>query len=185
MRRGSFTARPATSDSAFLSQLLAEAASKAGDKPVVVVVDALDEADEVGLAPTTNRLYLPTTLPPGVVFVVTSQDLADYRLDVSQQVHVDLRNDDPRNLDDMRTYVSNYMRSHPELAPQVAAWKVTDDEFMDIIISRSQGNFMYLVYVLDDIRSGLITAETIDNVRDTTPGAARLLRAAMAQPPWR
>lgn len=45
-------------DPGFLIQLLAEAAEQAGQRgelPVVVVVDALDEAEDSGLAPPANR----------------------------------------------------------------------------------------------------------------------------------
>jgi len=45
-------------DSGFLSQLLMEAADRARERdelPVVVVVDALDEADDTGLVPSANR----------------------------------------------------------------------------------------------------------------------------------
>ena len=46
------SSRPeASQDSAFLTRLLTEAAEKAGDQPVVVLVDALDEAEDVGLWP--------------------------------------------------------------------------------------------------------------------------------------
>ena len=57
-------------DSGFLSQLLTEAADRArqnGELPVVVVVDALDEAEDTGLAPSANRLYLPRALPAGAL----------------------------------------------------------------------------------------------------------------------
>jgi hypothetical protein len=56
-------------DSGFLSRLLAEAAERARDRdelPVLVVVDALDEAEDSGLDPAANRLYLPPVLPAGV-----------------------------------------------------------------------------------------------------------------------
>jgi hypothetical protein len=49
----------ASQDSAFLSRLLAEAKAKAHDGKVVVAVDALDEAEDVGLPPDANRLLLP------------------------------------------------------------------------------------------------------------------------------
>src|SRR5207253_1763555 len=41
----------ATQDGGFLSRLLAEAAAETANRPIVVAVDALDEAEDVGLPP--------------------------------------------------------------------------------------------------------------------------------------
>ncbi|MET7898566.1 AAA family ATPase [Streptomyces mirabilis] len=160
----------ATTDSAFLSRLLAEAAAKAVDEPIVILVDALDEAEDEGLAPTANRLFLPATLPAGVFFVLTSREQMDYRLVVSRREDLYLRDDDPRNLDDVRTYVSIYLATHPDMAPRVAAWHVSTDDFVEVLTDKSQGNFMYLVHVLDDIRAGLISVETTENVNNLPKG---------------
>jgi hypothetical protein len=56
----------ATQDSGFLSRLLSEAAQQEPNRPVIVLVDALDEAEDTGLTTSTNRLYLPPILPVGV-----------------------------------------------------------------------------------------------------------------------
>ena len=72
----------AAEDAGFMSQVLAEAADVArrqGDSPVVVVVDALDEAEDTALPAAANRLYLPRALPEGVFFVLTTREEADYR----------------------------------------------------------------------------------------------------------
>ena len=74
----------ATEDSGFLMQMLAEAAEKAEGEPVVVLVDALDEAESTALPPDENRLLLPPALPPGVYFVVTTRELHDRRLSADQ-----------------------------------------------------------------------------------------------------
>src|SRR5262245_60798372 len=84
-------------DSGLLSQLLLEARAKAGG-PVVVVVDALDEADNTGVPLSANRLFLPRALPEGVFFVLTSRDEADFRLDVDHDEEIWIRDDDPDNL---------------------------------------------------------------------------------------
>lgn len=160
----------ATTDSAFLSRLLAEAAAKAGDHPVVVLVDALDEAEDEGLAPTANRLLLPATLPDGVFFVLTSREQIDYRLAVGRREDLYLRDDDPRNLDDVRTYVTDHLRAQPRTAARVALWNVSAEEFTEVLTDKSQGNFMYLVHVLDDIRTGRISPSTTDSVRNLPRG---------------
>jgi hypothetical protein len=160
----------ATEDSAFLSQLLNEATSKAAGEPVVVLVDALDEAEDVGLPPEANRLYLPEVLPASVYFVLTSREQIDYRLPIAGRKDLYLRDDDPQNLDDVRAYIRDFLASHPEMHEQIRAWNAGSDEFVDLITDKSQGNFMYLVHVLEDIRTGILSSETIDRIQDLPAG---------------
>jgi hypothetical protein len=161
----------ASQDSAFLTQLLTEAAAKAGDQPVVVLVDALDEAEDAGLAATANRLFLPAVLPEKVFFVLTSREQIDYRLDVDRREDLYLRDDDPQNLNDVRAYVGNFLQAHHErMTAQVAAWKIGTEAFTELLADKSQGNFMYLVHVLEDIRTGRLSPDTIDSVQDLPRG---------------
>jgi len=152
----------ATTDSAFLSQLLAEAAAKAGGRPVVVVVDALDEAADDGPA---NRLFLPRVLPPGVFFVVSSREEFNYRLVVDRREDLYLHDTGDDNMADIRTYLVAQLRAHPGLVPAA-----NEDEFVDTLTEKSQGNFMYLVYVLADIRAGKISVGTMDDVHRLPAG---------------
>lgn len=160
----------ALTDSAFLSRLLAEAAAISGPRPVVVVVDALDEAESEDISSAANQLHLPSTLPDGVFFVLTSREQLDYRLVVSRRTDLYLQDDDPHNLADIRSYVRNQLQEHPETRARVGALDVTADEFVEVITDRSQGNFMYLVHVLDDIRLGHISLETVGNVHNLPQG---------------
>ena len=62
----------ATRDGAFLSQILAEASEKLNaDEQLVIGIDALDEVDVTGHI--GNILYLPSSLPSGVFFILTSR----------------------------------------------------------------------------------------------------------------
>jgi hypothetical protein len=161
----------AAQDSAFLSQLLSEAAEKSGDEPVVVLVDALDEAEDLGVAANANRLYLPPVLPPGVFFVMTSREQDDYRLDVDRREDLYLRDDDPKNLEDVREYLRDFISAHEnEMTARIQAWDVDVDTFIDELTGKSQGNFMYLVHVLEDVRNGSLSPGTLDNVKDLPKG---------------
>jgi hypothetical protein len=161
----------ASQDSAFLSQLLAEAASEAGGKPIVVLVDALDEAEDAGLAATVNRLYLPAVLPERVFFILTSREQIDYRLDVDRREDLYVRDDDPQNLNDVRAYVRNFLDAHSrQMVARIAQWQVSTDGFIELLTDKSQGNFMYLVHVLDDIRTGRLSPATMDNIGDLPSG---------------
>jgi hypothetical protein len=161
----------AIKDSGFLSQLLAEVTEKEEAQPVIILVDALDEAEDIGLAPGANILYLPPALPDGVYFVIATRDKADLRLSVDRCKDIYLDENDPHNLEDVRLYIGNFIRDHrTQITPRINEWGVEEDEFIDVITEKSEGNFMYLVYVLADIRDGKLTAANINNVRDLPRG---------------
>jgi hypothetical protein len=161
----------AVKDSGFLTQLLSEAVRSAAGSNVIVLVDALDEAEDFGLEPSANRLYLPATLPTGVFFVLTSREQIDYRMVVDHREDIYLRDDDPQNLQDIRTYVENYLDEFFErMAQRIATWNVSRGEFIELIINKSQGNFMYLVHVLRDIHNGSLSNKTIDSVHELPQG---------------
>jgi hypothetical protein len=151
-------------DSGHLAHFLAEAARRQSAVPLVVLVDALDEAEDVGLPPSANRLYLPPTLPKGVFFVLTSREQIDYRLDVDRREDIYLRDSDPQNLADVCNFVRNFVHQHEVMSTRIGMWNKQEDEFVAKITEKSEGNFMYVVHVLNDIRDGRISSETIDNI---------------------
>jgi hypothetical protein len=143
----------ATQDGGFLARLLAEAA--AGDEPVVVVVDALDEVEHT--VTTANRLFLPPDLPPNVYFVLSTREVADPGLFARSRRDIPLRDDDPRNHDDVRTYLAVHAASMP-------------GDAVDELLAKSDGNFMYVVHILRDIAAGALTMSTVDDVRTLPQG---------------
>lgn len=155
-------------DSGFLSQLLTEAADQARQRdelPVVVVVDALDEAEDTGLAPAANRLYLPRALPAGVFFVLTTREEADYRLDVDNETEIWLRDDDPANEQDVARYIESFIDANPQaMRERIQAWDLEPAAFVTEITKLSEGNFMYLVYVLRDIAAGRLSRQTVGGI---------------------
>jgi hypothetical protein len=155
-------------DSGFLSQLLAEAADRvreSGGLPVVVVVDALDEAEDTGLAPAANRLYLPPVLPDGVFFIVTTREKTDYRLNVDNVADLWLRDGDAANERDVARYIEGFIAAEaPAMRERIEAWSLTAEEFVREVTGLSEGNFMYLVYLLRDIAAGRLSRETVATV---------------------
>jgi hypothetical protein len=161
----------ATQDSGFLVQLLAEAVDKTAKQPVVILVDALDEVEDIGLPGDANRLLLPSALPQGVFFIVTTREQADCRLVVDRREDIYLRDDDPRNLKDIEQYIRDYGQKYPsEMAARIAEWDISAETFVKVMAEKSQGNFMYLVQVLRDICAGKLTAATIDNIYQLPQG---------------
>jgi hypothetical protein len=158
-------------DSGFLLRLLDEAAANDSNKPVVVLLDALDEADDSGLSPANNRLLLPPILPDGAYFVLTTRPKQDYRLQVDSRRNLHLDDQDAHNLADVRAYIERFVDAHADpMAQRIAAWRVDREAFAQVLTERSEGNFMYIVRVLDDIRDGRITTSNIADVRALPSG---------------
>lgn len=155
-------------DSGFLSQLLNEAADRASQRdelPVVIVIDALDEAEDTGFAPSANRLFLPRALPSGVFFVVTTREEADYRLDVDHLTEIWLRDDDPANQRDVARYIEAFLERHPRaMHERIQAWGLESAAFVTKLTTLSEGNFMYLVHVLPEVAAGRLSHEKVGGI---------------------
>lgn len=160
-----------TLNSGFLSRLLQEVADKEANKPVVILVDALDEADDSGLPATANRLLLPGELPEGIFFIITTRPRYEFRLSVQNLRSVFIGDQDPGNLTDIRRYIGSFIaQQEPLMLSRLAAWEVNPEEFTQVLIAKSEGNFMYLVHVLRDIRAGVISRDTINHIQKLTKG---------------
>lgn len=131
----------------------------------------MDEAEDNRLSPNANRLYLPQTLPEGVFFIVTSREEHDYRLDVAQREDIYIRDNDPKNIKDIRQYVEEYLQKNEiKMLSQIEQWQTTKDEFIELIVGKSDGNFMYLVYVLNDIKEGRLNLTNLNDIRNLPKG---------------
>jgi hypothetical protein len=110
-------------------------------------------------------------LPDGVFIIVTSRPNFDDQLVVrrARPIYVDKK--DPHNQEDVRTYIALFLAEHREkMGPHVAAWGISEGIFFDILADKSEGNFMYLVHVLDDIRTGRLTRDNIGNIQNLPQG---------------
>ncbi|MEV7326787.1 hypothetical protein AB0N27_01515, partial [Micromonospora sp. NPDC093244] len=131
--------------------------------PIVLVVDGLDEAepDPPGMG-TGIPLGLPSpdALPPGAYIIATSRyglplvALRDpLRVGWSQ---IDVQGAD--NLADMAAYLQETTsgpNSDPALTRALTDHGVTAEAFTAMLLNRCQGVWIYLRYVLDEIRAGL------------------------------
>jgi CHAT domain/AAA ATPase domain len=143
-------------DSGFLLTLLEQVSRRLGPgERCVFLVDALDESDRDGLPVGVNPLYLPPVLPAGVFAVLTSRPLdtaASPHFDGEQQA-LALSQGSAANLADARRYVETYLGRRGVDAYR-AAQGLGEGEFADFLTRKSEGNFMYLHYVLRGIESG-------------------------------
>lgn len=142
-------------DGAFLSQLVQEAASNlSGGERLVIAVDALDEVDLAVNRSGANILYLPSILPDGVYFVMTKRHL-DLPLAVAaRRTSYALDQDQEGTVRDVSAYIRSGIRREG-LERWLSARDVSEDGFVSALVDRSEGNFMYLRYVLTEIGSGV------------------------------
>lgn len=138
-------------------------------RPIWIVVDGLDEADEP--PPGANPLLLPNDLPDGVFAVVTHRP--GTRLLVAPRMRLqqyELRRDDPEQLADLHAYVRNAAES-PPIAQVLTRYPAAlgPDAFADLLTNASDGNFMYVSYVLGDM-STLGPDDDLIDMSDLPPG---------------
>lgn len=178
--RLNYSELPAESDrdGGFLSNLLLEASAQS-DQPIVILVDALDEAEDSDFASQfgTNKLLLPSVLPNRVFFIVTTREQSDDRLLIDREEFLYLRDDDPQNLADVKLYIENYLLEHSvQMNAALSKWGIGHNDFVELLTEKSQGNFMYLVHVLRDIRDAKLNATNIDDLRNLPAGLKNYYR---------
>ncbi len=151
-------------DGNVFAQLLGEASKTLppGQK-LVLVVDALDEVDLTKQQPGSNVLYLPDALPDKVYFILSKRPkqlplpLNDYL------INFDLMQYPAESAQDARHYAEKRWQESPQIQEWVSR-RSTPEEFFPELVAKSENNFMYLRYVLNDIRDGLYQSETIDSL---------------------
>lgn len=140
---------------AFLNELLAEAAQKRNGERVVITIDALDEVDSASHPTNGNILYLPRYLHEGIYFVMTRRRGVEipFITDAPQQLFklMDYQN---QSRDDARTYIQNRVNGSQQLRQRIAEREETQEDFIEKITDKSENNFMYLRYLLQDIEKG-------------------------------
>jgi hypothetical protein len=146
-----------TQDVGFLNRLLSEVSDQlSGQERAVIVVDALDEVDSLGLPPGANTLFLPTTLPQRIYIVTTTRKVPlSLRIECEQQT-LDIEQDSAGNMADVREYVEQAV-NRPGIQGYIAKQGISEQQFVDLLVEKSQGNFMYLRYVLPEIEYGAYT----------------------------
>ena len=155
----------ATDDSGFLMQCLSDAAAKHENHPIVIAVDAIDEADRTGLAAMVNSLFLPFSLPEGVYIILTVRRIYDPHLLFSKSQTLDLEADSAGNLKDIKEYIDDYIKREKMVA-RISNWNTNSAKFSEALVKKSQGNFMYLYYVMPAIEEGKFVKGTLDELPD-------------------
>jgi len=144
----------APEDGRFLNKLLKEVSSKLNNKEkAIIVIDALDEVDTNSFQSGANMLYLPCDLPKGVFIIATTRKQPiNMRIECAQD-KFDIEHDSDQNLDDIQEYLKHKIKDKGILS-YIKKQKFNKQSFVKHMKKKSQGNFMYLCYVLPEIENG-------------------------------
>ena len=144
----------ATRDASFLRTLLEKISAQLHvDEKVVIVLDALDEVESTGVSSGANVLSLPMNLPPHVYFLVTMRHVPlNMRIECDFQ-EFEIVHDSVENLNDIRTYLAQVVH-HQGIQRYITAQNSTNHQFIASLTEKSEGNFIYLHYVLPEIEQG-------------------------------
>ena len=149
-------------DAGFFKRVLGEAAK--ATPPVILVIDALDELSEPVLDARTNPLMLPASLPDGVFILVSTRRTEEVlELHVEHSQVVELRADSANNMQDIVTYIADFAK-RPAMTALLRERDLTQFDFVATLREKSEGNFMYLRYVLPAIEEGRVGADRIDEL---------------------
>jgi hypothetical protein len=162
-------------------QASAEMAS-AGGGHVVIVVDGLDEAEVVkGALP----LGLPVLLPRGAFIVATCRTGTDMPALRQPYRVLEIKPRDRRNTADLDRFLRTALAQDAELAALVAAAGLTADAVSKRLLSRCGGVWIYLRYVLSELREGLRSVDDIGSLPgDLSAYYAESLLAGHHDPDW-
>jgi len=122
----------------------------------VIVVDAVDEVEPN--PDQANILHLPPALPAGVFFVLTRRGVADFPLHVQPPSLTINLDDEAGNTDDIVEFLTA-VALRPSLSSQLRDRGIEDKEFVHLLQSKAENNFMYLACVLPLIERGEYTGE--------------------------
>ncbi|MDQ7802720.1 hypothetical protein Q5425_03195 [Amycolatopsis sp. A133] len=144
--------------------LLRFAAAKAQEsgQQLVLVIDGLDEAERYdGDLP----LGLPTVLPNGVFMVVTSRVGTDLSALRQPWKTLSIDPSDQRNRNDLREFVLATAATEP-LATMLPDHQVSAEDLAQLLVRKCGGVWVYLRYVLDELRYGLRDITALDGLPD-------------------
>jgi len=153
-------------DGGYLSEILGRVSRHLEPgSTTVLLVDALDESSRDGLERGVNPLYLPPSLPEGIVAVVTTRPERTVNgLQAAEPFErMTLAPEGEQNLADIREYVESFL-PRPGIRTYLDEQGLAGAELVDQMAVKSEGNFMYLCYVLPAIEQGLYRDRSLDEI---------------------
>ena len=151
----------ATRDGNFLSRLLGEVSAKLGGTKLILVVDALDEVDLNLQGRGSNVLYLPDALPDNVYYILSKRPES---LPLPNHQVFDLMQYSAESLADVKLYIDKRTGNSASIQSWINRQNLQREQFVVAVAEKSQNNFMYLRYVLNDIDSGKYSDVTLEDL---------------------
>jgi len=149
-------------DGLFFEKLLWAASAKATDEKVVIAIDALDEVQDADLKSSNSALFIPSSLPDNIYFIITSRPKKSYNMHCDNIQELKIHENSPNNIADIKEYVRSNL-SQKEVAINDDEGSVSLEEVVEILTLKSEGNFMYLFHVLPEIRK-MSSLKKIENL---------------------
>jgi hypothetical protein len=139
----------------------AATAARADNSRVVIVVDGLDEAEAAaGALP----LGLPVLLPRGVFIVATCRTGTDLVALRQPYKVLEIKPQNRRNTADLERYLRTVLAEDEKVAALLAAAGVTVEAVSARLLKRCGGVWIYLRYVLSELREGLRSVNDIESL---------------------
>jgi hypothetical protein len=150
--------------------------------PLILIVDGLDEAEPATVGRNTDvpfGLPLPEELPDGVFIIGTCRlGVAHPWADSEEGRQVELHQSSRENLDDLRLYLDRLV-SGPTADPALVAFlkdaRVSARVFVKTLADKSDGSWVYLRYVIEDLRAAT-GDRTMERLRRLPAGLDRYYR---------
>lgn len=136
-----------------LQSLIGRAAARRDEllpkEKIVIVIDALDEASH----PASRNVFgLPRNLPRGV-YVICTKRPQEVSLNISGARRIySIKADAPDNIEELRAYLIGRAIG-PKLAPKLESNEISTDSFVDTLLSKSEGIWVYVDFVLREIET--------------------------------
>jgi len=151
-----------TEDAGFFKHLLSEVSDKLNkEEHCVIIIDALDEAEFTDVG---NILFLPLMLPENIYIVVTMRD--DQKIKPHVECELDelfIKADSTDNLTDIEDLLKSWT-VRTGIKEYLIAQRLEQEEFVKLMVQKSEGNFMYLRHVLPEIESGVYKKFNIEKI---------------------
>jgi hypothetical protein len=150
----------------FFHKILDEVSKRlTSQQKCLIVVDALDEAENTGLPSGTNTLYLPPSLPDGIYIIVTTRPIPLKLRPEDTHRTIDIEEKGDGNIADIKEYVSAHV-DKPGIKTYIDTQQIDANAFIENMTLKSEGNFMYLRYVLPEVERGLYTDMNLSAIPD-------------------
>jgi len=151
----------ATVDGGFFDELLQLVADRDPATRHLIVVDALDEIADPTIPVGANPLYLPRDLPDGVFVIATARVRGPWTFDREHTIEIGSLSEENRR--DIERYLQ-LVAARPKIAAGLAERRTSVEDFVETLSDKSEGNFMFLHYVVPEIERGTYDPAKLDEI---------------------